>query len=233
MQLENVIWTKQTRKQFDEFLQSLSVEQKIEWAKNIINTNMRVLAISTPVLKKIIKKLCKSDIQSFLDFEQFAFYENTIIYSALITHLPFDKMAHHLQILAKVCDNWATCDTIPFKNIKEKDKLFELGVQYATKPLPFERRIGMKIMMEFASDTSKTQKIFDLLNQFENEQHYYVNMMNAWLVCEMFIKQKQATWQFLKNNKLNKFTQNKAISKCRDSFRVCLQEKQKLLSLKK
>jgi hypothetical protein len=38
---------------------------------------------------------------------------------------------------------------------------------------------------------------------------------------------------FLKNNNLNKFTQNKAISKIHDSYRVSKEEKEKLNRLRK
>ena len=58
-------------------------------------------------------------------------------------------------------------------------------------------------------------------------------MMNAWLLCNLFIKRREKTISFLQNNKLNKFTINKGISKCRDSFRVSKEDKEYLLRFKK
>ena len=58
-------------------------------------------------------------------------------------------------------------------------------------------------------------------------------MINAWLVCELFIKRREKTLKFLQNNRLNSFTINKAISKCRDSFRVSNADKKMLLDFKK
>ena len=66
-----------------------------------------------------------------------------------------------------------------------------------------------------------------------NEEEYYVNMCIAWFVAECFIKRRETTLKFLKTNKLNKFTINKAISKCRDSYRVSAEDKQMLLAFKK
>jgi hypothetical protein len=71
------------------------------------------------------------------------------------------------------------------------------------------------------------------INEFEKETEYYVNMINAWLICELFIKKREETIEFLKDNKLNKFTINKAISKCRDSYRVSKEDKEMLLKFKK
>ena len=58
-------------------------------------------------------------------------------------------------------------------------------------------------------------------------------MIISWLVCELFIKQREKTIEFLKINKLNPFQINKAISKCRDSFRVSKEDKENLLEFRK
>lgn len=235
MELIKETWSRQDGNDFQNFLKSKSHEQKIDWTKRILATNMPVLALTTKEIMLIIKELEKGNIESFLNLKLFDFYENTAIYAHLLTKLSFEKMAYYLEILSSVADNWATCDTIPFKNIKKTDrqKLFLISKEYIQSQLPFQRRIGMKILFEFVSEDDKVDEIFEMLNNFENETHYYVNMINAWLVCELFIKQKDKTWQFLKDNKLNAFTINKAISKCRDSFRVTQEEKQLLLNFKK
>ena len=57
-------------------------------------------------------------------------------------------------------------------------------------------------------------------------------MAVSWLLCELFIHNREETLYYLNNNKLNKFTINKMISKCRDSFRVSDQDKELLLKYK-
>ena len=68
----------------------------------------------------------------------------------------------------------------------------------------------------------------NICNSLGEETHYYVNMANAWLVAECFTKQRDKTLNLIKNKTLNKFVQNKAISKCRDSFRVSPEDKELL-----
>ena len=233
MNLSKQTWSQDDAKAFSEFLKTKENKEKVAWTKNLLVTSMPVLAIMTPELKTIIKELKSGNVEEFLKVCSFDFYESTIIYAHLMTTLPFETFASHLDILSRVCDNWATCDSIPFKNIKEKEQLFLLAERYAFFSLPFQRRIGMKMLFEFTKDESKIDEIFEMLGKFEKEEHYYVNMVNAWLVCELFIKQKEKTWQFLKQGKLNKFTLNKAISKCCDSFRVSEEEKELLKQLKK
>ena len=68
---------------------------------------------------------------------------------------------------------------------------------------------------------------------FYDEKEYYVNMMNAWIFCECFIKQRDKTMEYLKRHKLNKFTINKGISKCRDSYRVSDIDKEMLIKYRR
>ena len=58
-------------------------------------------------------------------------------------------------------------------------------------------------------------------------------MAEAWLVCEMYTKYPNETKRFLEKNNLNKFTQNKAISKIHDSYRVSKEDKEILNTLRK
>ena len=59
---------------------------------------------------------------------------------------------------------------------------------------------------------------------------YYVNMALAWLLSFAFMKFKEKTYQVFEKRNLSKFVQNKAISKCRDSFQVENQDKENLIN---
>ena len=58
-------------------------------------------------------------------------------------------------------------------------------------------------------------------------------MAEAWLVCELYTKFPKETKKYILNNNLNKFTQNKAISKIHDSYRVSAEEKEMLNKFRK
>ena len=57
-------------------------------------------------------------------------------------------------------------------------------------------------------------------------------MAISWLMCELIIKNREQTLEYLKHHKLNDFTINKTISKCRDSYRVSKEDKEFLLKYK-
>ena len=62
-------WTKDDIKPFLDYLNQFKREEKIDWTKNIINTNMKVLAILSKDIKSIIKEIGKGNFISFLDLE--------------------------------------------------------------------------------------------------------------------------------------------------------------------
>ena len=52
-------------------------------------------------------------------------------------------------------------------------------------------------------------------------------------MCELMIKNRNQTLKYLEKHRLNDFTINKTISKCRDSFRVSNEDKELLLKYRK
>ena len=226
-------WTKKDIDEFQDYLVSLENKNKLDWTKNILNTSMPVLAIKSPVIKDIVKDIFKGNYESFLDFMVWDYYENTAINGFLISKIKdFNKVKKYLDIYSNKADNWATCDLLSF-NIKGCEKeYFNLLEKYIKSDKPFVRRIGIVILFNFVKNDEYVDNIFKILNKFYNEEHYYVNMINAWLLCECFIKHRDKSIEFLDTHKLNKFTINKAIQKCRDSYRVSKEDKDMLLKYK-
>lgn len=233
MELIKDIWKKKDIKEFQEYLKTLGNLEKMEWSKNILQTSLPVLSISTPIIKDIAKKIGQGNFLEFLDYMLWEYYENTAINGFLICKIKdFDTMKKYLDIYSSKAENWATCDLLSF-DIKGKEKeFFDITLEYIKSPKPFVRRIGMSILFNFINNEEYIDKIFELLDKFQDEKEYYVNMMNAWLFCECFIKQKEKTLKYLKHHKLNKDTINKGVQKCRDSQRVSDEDKEMLLKYK-
>ncbi len=233
MELIKEKWSKSDISEFQEYLRTFENVDKLEWTKNILNTELPLLAIKTPDMKNIIKEIYKGNYLSFLDLMIWEYYENTAINGYLISKIKdFDTMKKYLDIYSAKADNWATCDLLSFNVKNNEEKFFNLVLEYIKSNKPFVRRIGMSILFNFISNDDYIEKIFELLDGFKTEEHYYVNMMNAWLLCECFIKQRDKTIDYLCHNNLNKFTINKAVQKCRDSYRVSEYDKEMLLRYK-
>lgn len=234
MELKKEIWTKKDGEEFNKYLKTFGRPEKVEWTKKIINTNMPLLAILSSDINKIIKKIIKGNYLSFLDLKLDEYYDNMAINGGIISNIKdFDIQKKYLLKYSKKMDNWASCDSLHFCVEGKEQEYFELAEYYLKSSLPFERRLGLSILFKFINNDLYLDKIYEAMDKFENEKEYYVNMMNAWLLCELFIKRREETIKYLNNNKLNKFTINKGISKCRDSYRITKEDKEYLLKYKK
>ncbi len=235
MELIKQHWKKENGEQFQKYLMTFSKgKEKSVWEQRIVNTQLPCIAVPSQDVKKMVKEIAKGNFIEFLDLWLWENWTNTSVNGHLICKIKdFDLMVRYLDKYANFCDNWATCDVLKFP-VKENNKasFFALSQRYIKSTKPFVRRLGIVILFKFIEDNNYIEQIFETINSFKEEDEYYVNMANAWLIAECFIKQREKTSQFLKNHNLNKFTINKAISKCRDSFRVSEQDKENLLKYK-
>lgn len=214
------------------YLNSLKNESKVEWTRRIVNTSMEVLAIPVPTLKKISKEITQEDYISFLDKKMLDNYESTIVYGSILNNIKnFDVLKKYLDIYVNYVDNWSSCDVLSFK--VNDDRLFNLAISYTKKNKPFVRRVGFRIFFKYLDKEEYLSKIFDVIDSFYWEEHYYVNMIIAWLLCEAFIKNRSMTLEYLNRANLNEFVVNKTVSKCRDSYRVSVEDKEMLLGFKR
>lgn len=207
---------------------------KAAWEKRIVNTQLPCIAVDAKIVGRIVKEIAKGNFLEFLDLNLWEHFTNTSINGSLICKIKdFEVMTTYLKAYANRIDNWASCDLLKFP-VKETNKAqyYALSKEFMKSDKPFVRRMGITILFKLVDDNTYIDRIFTALNSFEKEEEYYVNMVNAWLFAECFTKQREKTLEFLKTQRLNKFTLNKGIQKCRDSFRINPQDKEMLLQYK-
>lgn len=224
-------WTKKDIDEFNNYLYENRNIDKIDFTKRVVNTNMEVLAIKLPELKLMAKEIVKGNYISYLDLNNFKYFECTIINAFIIGFIK-DISLVQKYIDKLYMDNWSTVDTIKF-NIKKKEKEYlDLSKYYLNNKDPFKRRVGVRILFSFKR-TDYLDEVFSIINNLYKEEDYYVNMAVSWLLCELFINNRDKTLEYIKKDKLNKFTNNKMISKIRDSYRVSKEDKELLLKYRK
>ena len=132
-------------------------------------------------------------------------------------------------------DNWALCDTFcsSIKIVRKfENKYFKEAIEMSLSNEEFISRIGIVMILNHFVNETNLDTIFETLNKIKSDK-FYINMAEAWLICELYIKYPIQTKEYLKNNNLSKFTQNKSISKIRDSYRISKEDKDYLIKLKK
>ena len=226
-------WDKEKVILFEKYLYSLRREQKITWTKNIVNTNMDLLAIVLPDLKKMAKEIYKGDYISYLDLMPHKYFESLITDAFLISFIKDYKVQmKYIKKLSKYIDSWSVTDTLKFSIKNHEDEYLNFANELLKSNALYTRRIGVRILFSYTRLDNYVDQIFNIIDTLKEENEYYVNMAVAWLLCELMIKQRNKTIDYLNHHNLNSFTINKTISKCRDSFRVSDEDKELLLEYK-
>lgn len=237
MELNRDCWSARDGADFHLYLESLAVPEKADRQRSILNTKLPLLAISTPILRDIAKQIAKGNYVSFLDLGLNTYFEDSVIRGALIAKIKdFETMKTYLLPFAEQAESWATCDLFPTcANAHNADNWWQLSGEMLSSEKCFVRRIGIIIMFKFIlpiGGKDHLNQLFDRISALGKEKEYYVNMAAAWLVAECFIKRREETLEFYKQNTMNAFIVNKSIQKCRDSYRITNEDKQLLLRFK-
>ena len=104
--------------------------------------------------------------------------------------------------------------------------------KWVTSNREFEVRFGVISMMDyFLKDLyiDRVLKIYEEIGQKE----YYVRMGIAWSLATAYLKYPDKIIDLLKGHRMDVWTHNKAIQKCRESKRVSAEDKAMLQKLKR
>lgn len=237
IELEITTWNRDKYRQFVEYLISIQdLKYKEFHSSLVLNSKYEMIGIRVPIMRDIAKKIAKGNIEEFLEYAQDRYYEEVMIQGLVISHIKDEKEFYkYFREYIKKIDNWALCDSFcsSIKIVKKyEEKYFKEAVKMALNKKEFISRVGLVMILNHFINQNNFDGIFDTLNKIQSDK-FYINMAEAWLLCEMYIKFPKETTKFLKKNNLNTFTQNKAISKIHDSYRVSKEEKEILNNYRK
>lgn len=230
------IINEQDYKDFVKYLISLQDKKYKEFHGSLVlNSKYEMIGIRVPVMRDIAKNIASSNIEEFLKYAQDKYYEEVMIQGLVISHIKDEKIFYKYfkKFISKI-DNWAICDSFcsSIKIVRKyEEKYFKEAINLSLNKDEFISRVGLVLILNHFINQNNIHIIYDTLNKIQSDK-FYINMAEAWLLCEMYIKFPKSTMEFFKKNNLNKFTQNKAISKVHDSYRVSKEEKELLNAFK-
>ena len=224
---------------FDKELFALKDEPYKEFNKKLIPSISEdvMIGIRTPVLRKLAKKLWKEERQKCLQFmddlPHFYFEENNL-HAYLIEEIKdLDETLKRTQQFLPYIDNWATCDTfLPKVFAKHPELLLSYIKKWLHCDEPYTVRYAIGLLLSNYLDQEFKLEYLQWVCEVES-QEYYVKMMIAWYFSFALIKQYEDTLPIIKEQKLEKWTHNKAIQKARESSRISSDRKEYLKQYKK
>lgn len=196
------------------------------------------LGVRIPEMRKIAKRIAKGDFWQYLDAEPKKYYEENMIEGMVIATAPMSTMERFdylANFVPKIYD-WATCDCVAASfRIKDSERAeyWDFIMRYRESMAEFEARFMLVMVLDHFISPEYWSRIIDILENLPSHAHY-VEMAAAWLISVMMVKEREKTIEYLSGeNNLPVFVQNKAISKCRDSYRVSREDKELLKTLRK
>lgn len=125
-------------------------------------------------------------------------------------------------------DWWHTDQLISYVANLDFDSALTYAKQYTRDEDPFIRRWGYVM---FISRLCKGHAS-ELLPLLHDDEQYYVQMAQAWLVAQLAISEPEAVYEWFEENNLKYNINGKAIQKICDSFRIPKEWKQKYKGLR-
>lgn len=194
-----------------------------------------VIGVRTPILRTFAKKLYKeTDYFDFLNDLPHKYFDENQLHAFLISEIKdYEVCVEELNKFLPFVDNWATCDQMSpkiFKNHK-KELSEQINVWISSKKT-YTLRFAVGMLMQHFSDTDFDLKYPRMISAIQSDE-YYVKMMIAWYFATALAKQYDSIIPFLENQVLDKWTHNKTIQKCSESYRITDEQKKYLRTLKR
>ncbi len=217
-----------------ELLANVDEEYK-KFNEKLTPTRYEVLGVRLPILRDVAKNMAKNFEES-LQNTDFMYFEEVFLFGLTSCYIKADaktKLSYFDKYL-NYADNWSHIDsvvmTIGFKK-SELDIVKQKAEEYILSGKEFVERAGVLLIMKHFLDNELNECV-KLLEKAETK-YYYVSMAVAWCLCELAITNPKFLIEYLQNAPIDDKTVNRAISKCRDSFRISDENKKKLKELKR
>lgn len=193
-----------------------------------------VIGIRTGILRKIAKEIYRGNYKEFLMLCGREYYEEITIYGFIICNIKeIESSIYYLDKYKDMINNWASCDLFcsSYKIVsKNKEYYFKYIKKNIKSKKCYIKRLCFVLLLNYYIEEEYIEDIFELCDKY-NSNDYYVEMSIAWLISMCYVKHKEKTTWYIKNNKLNDFTCKKIKSKIRDSYRVSEEDKEEIYNL--
>ena len=235
MELTRESWTQADYKEFAEYLKTLADEKYKKFSDALVPGAELSFGIRVPILRQTAKEIAKGNYKEFLACKKGQYREEIMLEGLVMTLIKCDypQMLAYIKEYADKITSWETCDIVSFKGLKKYLSEFFDDIEYFIySSNPWVQRYGFGCLLEFYLTDEYIDRVLEYVNSIDSD-FYYVQMMQAWLVATAAAKQRDKTIAFLADNRLNAKTQNMAIQKMRDSYRISPEDKELIKKFKK
>lgn len=196
-----------------------------------------ILGVRMPLLRRIARKIIKTDWRQFLNDAQDTTHEELLMQALVIggAKMELQERLEFVSAFVPKIQSWAVCDTfcscLKFaKNHLQETWNFLQPYLYSDKE--FELRFGIVTLMDYYICEDWIDRILPVFDAVRHEG-YYTKMAQAWAISICYTHYPAKTMNLLNNSQLDDWTYNKTLQKITESLRVNTQEKQRIRAMKR
>ncbi len=194
----------------------------------------RIIGVRTPALRRLAKELKGSaEAEAFLSVLPHTYYEENNLHAFLIeAEKSYEACIERLDVFLPFIDNWATCDMLSPKVVKNYPERFLVKIrEWMDAEHVYTKRFGIGMLMRYYLEDWFLPEYLGWVAAIRSDA-YYINMMVAWFFATALAKQYDETIIYLQQKRLPEWTHNKAIQKAIESNRISGEQKDYLRTLK-
>lgn len=235
MDLKNTDWKAGEYRDFLLCLESLGEEKYKKFSSSLIPGDTKMFGIRIPTVRKIAKEILKTNPEKYLMAKKGDIHEEVIIEGLVLSgrKSEYTKMLEDMKYFSTRIYNWANCDSITFKGVKNHREKFIKDVDwFLENPNPWAKRMGILHLMNFYLDSDYIDIALEKVESVKSE-FYYVEMMQAWFLATAFAKGREKTLLSLERGNFSDRVMNMAVRKIRESLRISREDKELVLKFKR
>lgn len=218
-------------------LAALSEEKYKIFNDSLIPGGRQSFGVRMPHLRAMAKEICKGDWEAFLHICPDDCHEYRVLKGLVVAGVPC-TVEHRLELIrdfVPLIDNWAVCDSFcgALKEAaKYPDIYFALAESCLDSREEYDLRFAAVLLLDHFIDDAHIDRVLEI---YEGMCHdgYYLKMAVAWGLSICYVHFPKKTLAVFRRGRLDDFTHNKAIQKCRESYRVSREDKAMLQALKR
>lgn len=217
-------------------LEENSDETYRKFNESLIPGTTGTYGVRVPVLRALVKDIRRGDWRGYLSLARDTTHEERMLRGLVIAGAKCDlaeKLSYLRDFLPKI-DNWAVCDIVSGEckwKERELDAVWTFLSPCLRSENAYEVRFALVQLMQYFWRDDWIDRALCAYRSVQHED-YYVRMALAWGLSVFFVKQREKTLPLLEKQVFPLWVHNKAIQKCRESFRVSDADKAYLNTLK-
>lgn len=193
-------------------------------AKLVPNINKdTIIGVRMGTLRSLARKIIKNSSLEIFSEAKFYYREEKLLYALCFFKMNggFDEAMDTLDNFLPYIDSWEVSDLIAGEIIIDEahiEDAFQKVLSYVHCEDEYTIRLGLVIMNKKFNDAAHIEKILDAIKIIKLDT-YYVNMATAWLLCEIYFKNKEKVNKYLSSANISADIKKMTQQKIRESLK--------------